>query len=191
MKHTKLLFPILLIVMIFTCNLSAQIKLLKVDSIKCINQDYDFKPVFVENWINNDILQIKTTSLINCIGVNSPRVKLRGPLLNLEFNDFMIENKTEIRVEADCSCVYQIIWQISGLNKKNKYIVLLNGLISSDYKKSCLDSLLTNYDIDKIYHFQLRNVIDKKGQKQGYHLSQIDNQKVRQEYLNGILLKTN
>lgn len=190
MKHTKLLFPILLILLVFTCNLSAQIKLLKVDSIKCINQDYDFKPVFVENWINNDILQIKTTALINCIGVNNPRVKLRGPLLNLEFNDFMIENKTEIRVVTDCSCVYQIIWQISGLNKKNKYIVLLNGLISSDYKESYLDSLLTNYDIDKTYHFQLRNVIDKEGQKQGYHLRQINNQKVRQEYLNGILLKT-
>ena len=193
-NRCKILLLIHFILLVFTCNLSAQMQLLKTDSIKCLYEDYNFKPIFEQNWINDTTLQIKTTAQTNCIGVYNPRIRLRGPLLNLEFDSFKtdtaispITHRRGEQIVASCNCVYQIIWQIKGRNKKDEYIVLLNGEISRDYKKSLLDRLLRDYYIeDNIKKFYLRNVIDKKGQKQGYHLNRIDKRTELELYSNGI-----
>ena len=194
LNRYKLLLLIQFILLFFTCNLSAQIQLLKTDSIKCLYEDYGFKPLFEQNWINDTTLQIKTTAQTNCIGVYNPRVKLRGPLLNLEFDNFQIDttmspitHKIGDHMVANCVCVYQIIWQIKGIKKNEKHIVLLNGQISRNYKKSLLDRLLRDYYIenDKKY-FYLRNAIDKKGQKQGYHLNRIDKRTEIELYSDGV-----
>lgn len=198
-KNISSLFLTLFILLFFSSKLSAQITLLKTDSIKCLSNDYNFEPIFEQKFTNDSILQIKTTALANCMGVNNPRIKLRGPLLNLEFDQFIFDerinpetNKVRGIVVADCNCVYKIIWYIKGIKETDKFIVLLHGQISKDFKKSHLDSLLTDYEIDNSrYHFHLINAIDKNRQKQGDHLNWNNNQTKWEKYTNGIIQNEN
>ena len=197
-KNIRFLFPTLFVLLFFSSKLDAQITLLKTDSIKCLSNDYNFEPIFEQKFTNDSILQIKTTAIANCMGVNNPRIKFKGPLLNLEFDQFKFDERIDPEthrrgiIVADCNCVYEIIWYIKGIKETDRFIVLLHGQISKDFRKSHLDSLLTDYEIDNsIYHFHLINAIDKNGQKQGDHLNCNNNQIKWEKYTNGIIQNEN
>jgi len=156
--------------------MKGQIQLLNVKPSECNHSCDTNKRIYVRTWLNDSILQIQTTASANCIGVYNPRLRINGPLLSLEFDEFKIDTTVnEIthqrgeQIAASCSCVFQIVWLIKGLHKKDNFIILLNEQLESDYKKNSLDELLSNYKIETYnsnYAF-LQNAIDKTGLKQG------------------------
>jgi hypothetical protein len=107
-----------------------------------------------------------------------------GPILSLEFDEFKVDTtinpltkKRGEHIEADCNCIFEIVWKITGLKTQNKYILLLNGQLESIYQKREIDDLLESYQIEthnSTYAF-LSNAIDKKGLRQGIHTFKEDN----------------
>jgi hypothetical protein len=150
--------------------MKGQIQLLNVKPSECNHSCEINKRIYERTWLNDSILQIRTTASANCIGVHNPRIKLYGPLLSLEFDEFETA-PNDTHAAADCNCVFQIVWKIKGLNIKNKFTPLLNGQLESDYQKKHIDDILENYTIEthnSTYAF-LRNAIDKNGLRQGIH----------------------
>jgi len=166
--------------------MKGQIQLLNVKPSECNHSCEINKRIYERTWLNDSILQIRTTASANCIGVHNPRLKLYGPLLSLEFDEFeTAPNGTH--AAADCNCVFQIVWKIKGLNIKNKFILLLNEQLESDYNKNILDELLSSYQIEtpnSNYAF-LQNSIDKTGLKQGIQTFRENNRTTLIKYLDG------
>ena len=167
---------VLILLITFTYSIKGQIQLLNVKPSECDHSCETKKRIYEQEWLNDSILQIRTTASANCIGVHNPRLKIYGPLLSLEFDEFEIDttvneitHKRDKYLVADCNCIYEIVWEIIGLHKKDNFILLLNEQLESDYKKNKLDELLSSYQIEtnnSSYAF-LRNAIDKSGLKQG------------------------
>ena len=163
---------VLILILTFTYNLKGQIQLLNVKPSECDHSCEFNKRIYDQTWLNDSILQIRTTASANCIGVHNPRLKMYGPILELEFDEFMIDStvnpktgKKDFMVAYDCICVFQITWDIKGLNKKDEYILLLNGRHSSDFKGNEVNELLRNYQIinRNLNYDSLTNRIDKDG----------------------------
>lgn len=169
------------LLLFYAYNVHGQIQLIDIKTSKCGQDGMGFKPIYKENWLNDSILQIETTASANCIGVYNPRIATFGPLLFLIFDECRPDG-----LVADCVCVYQNTWKIKGIKKKDKYILVLNGQVSSDYNKNLLNALLSSYYIDnnKTY-FYLRNAVDKNGCKQGYQEFKGHNKTSYKVYKNG------
>lgn len=167
---------VLILLLTLTFGVKGQIQLLNVKTSECDHSCDLTKRIYEQIWQNDSILQIKTTASANCIGVHNPRLRMYGPILSLEFDEFQIDTaineityKRGEHIVAECICVYQIVWEIKGLKTKDRYILLLNGQLESAYKKKYIDDLLGNYQIEtnsSTYAF-LRNAFDKNGLRQG------------------------
>jgi hypothetical protein len=174
--------------------MKGQIHLLNVIPSECNHSCETNKRIYEQTWLNDSILQIKTTASANCIGVHNPRLRIYGPLLSLEFDEFKIDttlyeitHKKDNYLVADCNCVYQIVWKISGLHKNDNFILLLNDQLESEYKKNNLDKLLSSYHIEtnNSHYAFLRNAIDKSGLKQGIQIFRENNITSLIKYLDG------
>jgi hypothetical protein len=190
---TKILFrhfKSLLVLIVFLCSahsISGQVKLLSAEALECREiyksesfkslyeqstrnvetMSASFKPIYKQTWLNDQVLEIQTLASANCAGIHNPRMEIIGPFIYLSY---------DFRMDADCICVFGITWRIEGLKKGSKKIILLNGVISSNYNKKVLDSSLRKYRIDdNVNYFNLYDAIDKKGLKQG--LQTFENEK--------------
>jgi hypothetical protein len=111
--------------------------------------------------------------------VYRPRIKEYGPLVNLVYDNFRMDSINTIThkkeptiVDTNCLCTYDIKWDICGMPADTSCVILINGAIFKNYPTTKLDKILQAYQLG---NGQLFNVIDKSGNRQGYHYSKNEN----------------
>lgn len=169
-----------------------QIKLVNIDISKCENEAefLESSPSYKLKRINDSILQIETRIIANCIGVHHARIKEFGPIINLDFDDFVIDsitNKDErLAKQYDCICSFNIKWDISGFKKDSDFVYLTRGRIFKNYNSKLLDEILYEYKIDQ---GRLLNVVDKNKKRQWRYESKKGDSRDISFYIDGILEK--
>lgn len=170
---------------------SAQIELVTCKVEKYTDQfgKLTSTPIFKQNWLNDSTLIIETVAFLNSIGVHDPRIEKYGPFLSLEFDQSIKDtiNNEIVLINADGLECFYINWEITGVTKDSDFIIIQNRQISSDQKKRRLGRLLKSYELDRDnWTCYIKNTIDRKGLKQGWHEIKYDDHTAMIRYRNGI-----
>ncbi|WP_299126248.1 hypothetical protein [uncultured Winogradskyella sp.] len=193
----------------FSCNSESQPELLEYNSSECQEEIYFENLYKLQNRIleinkDNDYHLYKIFAVANCIGTQEGEIELKNDTLNLNFHgkrerriykekqsdstEIITEEWTEPR--ADCDCVFNLSYKISGLENKD-YVIILNGkkITQSKHKfkvirKRPAFSVIDNDTINFVDIFGLKQGLHIHNRKDGKQYSRIEY--VNDEKVNGL-----